>query len=42
MLRFSKSKIIATMAVILIGLFVENVVFKTLERRTVERWGMQS
>ncbi|HET7826661.1 MAG TPA: ABC transporter permease [Anaeromyxobacter sp.] len=27
--------------VILIGLFVENVVFQNLERRTVRRWGMQ-
>jgi NitT/TauT family transport system permease protein len=28
--------------VILIGLFVENVVFTTLERYTVRRWGMQA
>jgi NitT/TauT family transport system permease protein len=28
--------------VILIGLFVENVVFATIERRTVRRWGMQT
>ncbi len=28
--------------VILIGLAVENVVFRTLEARTVRRWGMQS
>ncbi len=27
--------------VILIGFFVENVVFKNIERRTVNRWGMQ-
>ena len=27
--------------VILIGLFVENVVFATIERRTIRRWGMQ-
>jgi NitT/TauT family transport system permease protein len=27
--------------VILIGLFVENVVFQNVERRTVRRWGMQ-
>jgi NitT/TauT family transport system permease protein len=27
--------------VILIGLFVENVIFQTIERRTVRRWGMQ-
>jgi len=30
------------LAVILIGLFVENIIFKTVERRTVERWDMQS
>ena len=28
------------LTVILFGLIVENVVFKTIERRTVERWGM--
>jgi NitT/TauT family transport system permease protein len=28
--------------VILFGLFVENVIFKTLEQRTVRRWGMVS
>jgi NitT/TauT family transport system permease protein len=28
--------------VILIGLLVENVVFATIERRTVRRWGMQT
>ncbi len=28
--------------VILIGLVVENVVFRTIEQRTVRRWGMQS
>jgi NitT/TauT family transport system permease protein len=27
--------------VILIGLFVENVIFQTIERHTVRRWGMQ-
>ena len=27
--------------VILIGLFVENVIFATIERRTIRRWGMQ-
>jgi NitT/TauT family transport system permease protein len=27
--------------VVLIGLIVENVVFATLERLTVRRWGMQ-
>ncbi len=29
------------MAVILIGLFVESVIFRTIEKRTVLRWGMQ-
>ncbi len=28
--------------VILIGLFVENVIFRTIERRTIRRWGMAS
>lgn len=28
--------------VILIGLFVENLVFRVVERRTVRKWGMQS
>ena len=28
--------------VIVIGLFVENVIFRTVEARTVRRWGMQS
>jgi len=27
--------------VILIGLFVENVIFTTIERKTIRRWGMQ-
>jgi len=30
------------LTVILIGLFVENVIFRTVEVRTVRRWGMQS
>ena len=30
------------LAVILIGLFVENVIFRWIERRTVIRWGMQT
>jgi NitT/TauT family transport system permease protein len=30
------------LTIILIGLAVENVVFRFIERRTVERWGMQS
>jgi NitT/TauT family transport system permease protein len=29
------------LTVILIGLVVEHVVFRALERLTVERWGMQ-
>jgi len=28
-------------SVILIGIIVENVVFRTLERLTVNRWGMR-
>jgi sulfonate transport system permease protein len=28
--------------VIVIGLLVENVIFRTVEARTVRRWGMQS
>ncbi|MBV8074164.1 MAG: ABC transporter permease subunit, partial [Candidatus Eremiobacteraeota bacterium] len=28
--------------VILIGLFVENVIFRTIESRTIRRWGMAS
>jgi len=28
--------------VILIGLFVENVIFRTIEQRTIRRWGMAS
>ena len=31
-----------SLTVILFGLFVENVVFKTIEARTVQRWGMAS
>ena len=30
------------LAVILIGLFVEAVIFRAIERRTVQRWGMQN
>ncbi len=30
------------LTIILIGLFVENVIFQIVERRTVRRWGMQS
>ena len=30
------------LTVILIGFTVENVFFRTLEQRTVVRWGMQS
>ena len=30
------------LTVILFGLVVENLIFKTIERRTVERWGMSS
>jgi len=30
------------LTVIIFGLFVENVVFRTIEQRTVRRWGMQT
>jgi NitT/TauT family transport system permease protein len=30
------------LTVIVIGLLVENVIFRTVEARTVRRWGMQS
>src|SRR5690606_28686599 len=30
------------LTVILFGLLVENLIFRAIERRTVERWGMQS
>ena len=30
------------LTVIFIGLIVENVIFKTLEKHTVRKWGMQS
>ncbi len=30
------------LTVIIFGLFVENVIFRTIERRTVRRWGMQT
>lgn len=29
------------LTVILLGLFVENLIFKSIERVTVRRWGMQ-
>ena len=30
------------LTVILFGLLVENLIFKTIEARTVQRWGMTS
>lgn len=30
------------LTVILFGLFVENVIFRTIERNTIQRWGMQT
>jgi NitT/TauT family transport system permease protein len=30
------------LTVIIIGLLVENVIFRTIEARTVRKWGMQS
>jgi len=29
------------LTVIIIGLVIENLIFATVERRTVRRWGMQ-
>ena len=34
--------IVGLLTVIVIGLTVENVIFRTVETRTVRRWGMQS
>jgi NitT/TauT family transport system permease protein len=30
------------LTVIVIGLFVENVIFRVIEARTVRKWGMQN
>ncbi|HZW76069.1 MAG TPA: ABC transporter permease, partial [Caldimonas sp.] len=30
------------LTVIIIGLLVENIIFRTVEMRTVRRWGMQT
>jgi NitT/TauT family transport system permease protein len=30
------------LTVILLGLLVENVIFRAIEQRTVRRWGMQT
>lgn len=30
------------LTVILIGLVVENLIFQTIERHTIRRWGMQA
>jgi len=30
------------LSIILIGLFVENVIFRFIEAKTVQRWGMQT
>jgi len=30
------------LTVIIIGLLVENIIFRTVETRTVRRWGMQT
>jgi NitT/TauT family transport system permease protein len=29
------------LTVIAIGLFVENLIFRTIERKTVQKWGLQ-
>jgi len=40
--QVSWTEVLARLAmVILIGLLVENLVFNTLERVTVKKWGMQ-
>ena len=41
-LIFIQPDLCSAATVILIGLFVENVIFRTIETRTVRRWGMQS
>ena len=33
---------VMSLVLIIFGLFVENVIFRTIERRTVRRWGMQT
>jgi NitT/TauT family transport system permease protein len=30
------------LTVIIIGLVIENVIFRTIEKQTIGRWGMQS
>ena len=39
--RVRKGALLMLLAVILFGLFVEHVIFKAIEDRTVRRWGMQ-
>jgi NitT/TauT family transport system permease protein len=38
---FTTAGLATLLSVILIGLVVENVIFRTIEARTVRRWGMQ-
>ena len=41
-LQSSVTSVLAALLCILIGLLVENLIFRTLENVTVRRWGMQS
>ncbi len=34
--------VLALLTVIVIGLIVENLIFRTIERNTVQKWGTQS
>ena len=42
LLRFHANVFAGLFTVIMIGLLVENVIFRTIEQRTVRRWGMQN
>jgi NitT/TauT family transport system permease protein len=39
---FRPEAFVGLLAIILIGLFVENAIFQIVEACTVRRWGMQS
>ena len=40
-LGFVPSVFAGLLTVIMIGLLVENLIFRTIERRTVRKWGLQ-
>jgi hypothetical protein len=40
--RSAEHRFASLVTVILIGLFVESVIFRAIENATVRRWGMQS